>query len=86
MAKLLKTAYKLKIIKLKLDEVPLHCRIYLLTFIGSLEIKISHYKENCELLLDYPKIGGEDIKYYVKKVISNLLHANIYVHSRRVNL
>ena len=44
----------------------------------------SQYKETCELLLYYPKIGGEDIKDYVKKEIRNLLHANIDVHSRRL--
>ena len=42
------------------------------------------YKETCEVLLDYPTIGGEDIKYYVKKEIRNLLHTNIDVHSRRL--
>ena len=44
----------------------------------------SHYKEACEVLLDYPKIGGKDIKYYVSKEIRNLLHANIDVHSKRL--
>ena len=38
----------------------------------------------CEVLLDYPNIGGEDIKHFVKKSIRNRLHANIYVHSRRL--
>ena len=37
-----------------------------------------------EVLLDYPKIGGEDIKYFVKKAIRDLLHANIDVHSGRL--
>ena len=41
----------------------------------------SQYKETCKVLLDYPKIGGENIKYFVKKDIRNILHANIYVHS-----
>ena len=45
-------------------------------------MKISQYKGTCEVLPDYTTIGGEDIKYYVKKAIKNLLHANIYVHSR----
>ena len=27
---------------------------------------IYQYKEICEVLLDYPKIGGDDIKYFVK--------------------
>ena len=43
------------------------------------------YTETCELLLDYPKIGGEDdIEDYAKKSIKNLLHANIDVNSRRL--
>ena len=39
--------------------------------------------ENFEVLLYYPKIGGEDKKYYVKKSIRNILHAKIDVHSRK---
>ena len=42
----------------------------------------SHYKETCEVLLDYTKIGGDNIKHYVKKAIRNLLHSNIDSHSR----
>ena len=63
--KLLTTAYTLKIIKFKLDEDPLQRRIYLLTFIESLEMKFSQYKETCEVLLYYPKIVGEDLKDFV---------------------
>ena len=44
----------------------------------------SQCKETCEVFTDYPTIGGEYIKYYFKKAIRNLLHANIDVHSRRV--
>ena len=44
----------------------------------------SQYKETCELILDYPKIGGGDIKSFSKKDIRNLLHAKIDVHSRRL--
>ena len=45
----------------------------------------SQYTETCEVLLYYSKIGGDDIiEDYAKKVIGNLLHANIYVHSRRL--
>ena len=45
----------------------------------------SQYRETCEVLLDYPKIGGDDvIEDYAKKAIRNLLHANIDVHSRRL--
>ena len=43
----------------------------------------SQYRETCEIILDDPKIGGDDvIKDYAKKAIRNLLHANIDVHSR----
>ena len=43
----------------------------------------SQYRETCEVLLDYPKIGGDDvIEDYAKKAIRNPLHANIDVHSR----
>ena len=43
----------------------------------------SQYTETCEVILDYPKIGGDDvIEDYAKKAIINLLHANIDVHSR----
>ena len=34
--------------------------------------------------IDYPKIGGENIKYFIKKAIRNPLHANIDVHIRRL--
>ena len=44
----------------------------------------SQYKETCELLLYYPKIGREDIKCFVQKAIRNILHANIYVHIIRL--
>ena len=42
----------------------------------------SQHKETCEVLLDYPIIGGGNIKYFAKKSISNILHTNIDVHSR----
>ena len=45
----------------------------------------SQYKETCEVLLDCPKIEGDDvIEDYAKEAIRNLLHANIDVHSRRL--
>ena len=68
-----------------MDEDPLQRRIYFLTFIDSLDMIFSQYRETCEVLLDYPKIGGDDvIEYYEKKAIINLLHANIDVNSRRL--
>ena len=67
----------------KMDEDPLHSQIYFLTFIDSLDVIFSQYIEICEVLLDYPKIGGDDIiEDYSKKAIRNLLRAKIDVHSR----
>ena len=50
----------------------------------SLEIIFSQYKETFEVILDCPKIGGEDINDYVKRKIRNILHENIDFHSRRL--
>ena len=44
----------------------------------------SQYRETCEVLLDDPKIGGDNVKDYVKQAIRNLLHANSYLNSRRL--
>ena len=41
-----------------MDEDPIQRRIYFLTFIDSLDMIFSQYRETCEVLLDYPKIGG----------------------------
>ena len=38
----------------------------------------------CEIIIDYPTIGGDDIEDYAKKAIRNILHANIDVHRRRL--
>ena len=84
MENLTTTAYKLKIIKLKMDEDPLQRWIYFLTFVESLEMIFSQYTETCEVILDYPKIVGDYIKELSKKAIRNLLHADIYVHIRRL--
>ena len=66
-----------------MDEDPLQRRIYFLTVIDSLDMILSQYRETCEVLLDYSKIGGDDfIMDYAKKAIRNLLRANIDVHSR----
>ena len=68
-----------------MDEDPLQRQIYFLTFVESLEMIFSQYTETCEVLLDYPNIGGGDIiEYYAKKAIRNLLHVNIDVHSIRL--
>ena len=67
-----------------MDEDPLQRRIYFLTFIELLEMIFSQYTETCEVIIDYPKIGGDDIEDYAKNIMRNLLHANIDVHSRRL--
>ena len=41
------------------------------------------YTETCEVLLDYPKIGGNGvIEDFPKEAISNILHTNIDVNGR----
>ena len=51
-----------------MDEDPLQRRIYFLTFIDSLYMIFSQYRETCEVFLDYSKIGGDDvIEDYAKK-------------------
>ena len=44
----------------------------------------TQYKKTCEVILDYPTMGGKDKKYDVKKEIRNRLHSNIDVHSIRL--
>ena len=52
-----------------MDEDPLQRRIYFLTFIDLLNMIFSQYRETCEILLDYPKIGGDDfIEDYAKRL------------------
>ena len=68
-----------------MDEDPLQHWTYFLTFVESLEMIFSQYTETCEVIIDYPKIGGDDdIEYYAKKAIRNILHTNIDVHIRRL--
>ena len=55
---------------------------FFLTFVESLEMIFSQYTETCEVIIDYPKIGGDDIEDYAKKGKRNILHKNIDVHSR----
>ena len=64
------TAYKSKIIRFKMDEDPLQRRIYFPTFIYSLDMIFSQYRETCEVLLDYPKIGGDNFIEYCAKRLS----------------
>ena len=66
-----------------MDEDPLQLQIYFLIFIDLLGLISSQYRETCEVLLDYPKIGGDDfIEDHANKAIRKLLHANIDVHRR----
>ena len=56
-----------------MDEDPLQRQIYFLAFIDSLDMIFSQYRETCEVLLDYPIIGWDDvIEDYAKKDIRNL--------------
>ena len=82
--KLLTTSFKSEMIRFKLDEDPLQRRIYFLTFIDSLSMVVSQYRETYEGLRDYPKMEGGNVKDYAKQAIRNLLHANSCVHSRRL--
>ena len=71
-------------IRFKLDEDPLQLRIYFITFIDSLNMIFSQYRETYEVLRDYPKMEGGNIKDYAKMSIRNLLHANGCVKRRRL--
>ena len=81
-AKLLKVKYKSKAIKFKLDEDKLQRQIYLLSFINSLGIILSQYKETYMLLIDYTYIIGDDLSDYAKKATQNLLHKYIDANSQ----
>ena len=60
-----------------MDEDPLQHRIYFLTFIDSHDMIFSQYRETCEFLLDYPKIGGDDVLSIMQKSISVFIGTNI---------
>ena len=83
-AKFLTIAYKSKIIRFKLDEDPLQRQICFLTFIYSLDMIFSQYRETFEVLLDHPKLRGRNVKDYAKQAIRILFHDNSDVHSRRL--
>ena len=58
-----------------MDEDPLQRRIYFLTFIDSIDMICSQYRETCEVFLDYPKIEGDDvIEDYLER-----LHKFLYI-------
>ena len=58
-SKLLTYAYKQKVVKFKLDDYPLHCQVYLLSFTNSIKIVLSTFSETYMLPMDYPFIRGE---------------------------
>ena len=60
-----------------MDEDLLQRRIYFLTFVESLDMIFSQYTETCEVIIDYPKIGGDNMEDYSRNPIRNILHANI---------
>ena len=80
-AKLLTTAYTSKIIRFIMDEDPLQRRIYFLTCVESLEMIFSQYTETCEVLLDYPKIGGDDIIEDFVKRLSGIFCITILMYT-----
>ena len=45
---------------------------------------LSQYRETYEVLRDYPKMEGGNVKDYAKQAIRNLLRANSCVHNRRL--
>ena len=69
MEKFLTTEYKSRIIRFKMDEDPLQHRIYFLTFVELLEMIFLYYKETCEVILDYPKMGGVILKNLQKIIL-----------------
>ena len=60
-------AYKSKVIKLKLNEDPLHRRVYFLSFMNSLKIVLSSFSYIYTFLMDYTSIRGKEITYCAKK-------------------
>ena len=69
-------------IRFRLDEDPLQRRIYFITFIYSLNMVFSQYRETYEVLRDYSKMEGGNVTDYAKMASRNLLHANSCVHRR----
>ena len=55
------TPYKSNIIRFKMNEDLIQRRIYFLTFVESVEMIIPQYTKTCEVIIYYPKIGGDDI-------------------------
>ena len=60
-------------------------RIYFLTFIDSLDMIFSQYKETFEDLLDYPKIGGDDVIEDYAKRLSETLCMQILMYTAEID-
>ena len=67
-----------------MDEDPLQRWICFLAFVASLVMIFHSTQKLVKYFYIIQKKGGEDIKYFEKNAIRNLLHTNIGVHSRRV--
>ena len=64
--KFLTTPYKSNITRFKMDEDPLQRQKYFLTFVESQDMVYLQCTETCEVLLDYPRIGGKNIEGFAK--------------------
>ena len=70
-----------------MDEGPLQRRIYFLTFIDSLHMIFSQNRETCEVLLDYTKIGGDDvIVLFIRVIVIRLKSKEKRSPQRRKNV
>ena len=63
-AELISATYKAKVIKLKLDGDSLQSWVYFISFMDSLKIILSKFKETYMFLMDYTYIRGRDLPYY----------------------
>ena len=75
------TLYKSKIIRFNMDEDPLQRQIQFLTFVELLDMIFLQYKETCEVLIDYPKIGGDDIIEDYAKRPSGIFCMQIFMYT-----
>ena len=63
-----------------MDEDPLQRRIYSLTFLESLEMIFTQYKETFEVLLDYLKIGGVNVNFF-QWIPSGIFYMQIFMYT-----
>ena len=79
-ANILTSAYKLKVITFKLDEDPLQSQVYFLSFMNSLKLFLSQFKENFLLSMDYPSTRRKDMSDYSKKATCKPFNSYIDEH------